>query len=154
MSRGDLSRGFGDLGPGNGLDLPEDPLRDVEPEEFPVGPGESPPYEGDEPGGYQPFDQSPLDFAVGAQSQGADSEGVSSALPETSGEETSEEPEEPEAKEKAGGFLSWLSGLGAALRQTSPYVVMLALSLLALIVGTAILVGELWRYNFEFRPPQ
>jgi|GEM_PF-7058052 len=153
MSRGDPSRGFDDLGPGNGLDLPEDPLREAEPEQFPLGAGESPPFEGEEPAGYQALDQSPLDFAVADQSQGAESEEFRSELPEISGEETPEEPEEPEA-EKGKGFLSWLSGLGAALQQTNPYVVMLALSLLALIVGTAILVGELWRYNFEFRPPQ
>jgi hypothetical protein len=151
MSRGDLSRGFDDLGPGNGLDLPEDPFREAEPDEFPVGPGESPPFDADEPPGYQALEQSPLDFSAGAQSQGPGSEGFSSELAESPGEETSEEPEE---KKKGGGFLSWLSGMGGALRQTSPYVVMLALSLLALVVGTAILVGELWRYNFEFRPPQ
>ncbi len=59
--------------------------------------------------------------------------------------EPSEEDEEQARPKKPGIF--------ARLAQTSPYVVMLFLSLLALIVGTLMLGVELWRYQFEIKPP-
>ncbi|MCS7237599.1 MAG: hypothetical protein NZ899_04935 [Thermoguttaceae bacterium] len=56
-----------------------------------------------------------------------------------------EDTEEEEAPRRPGIF--------ARLAQTSPYVVMLFLSLLALIIGTLMLGVELWRYQFEIKPP-
>ncbi|MFH1266228.1 MAG: hypothetical protein ABIK89_10915 [Planctomycetota bacterium] len=45
-------------------------------------------------------------------------------------------------------------GFLANLKQTSPYVVLLGISLLALLVGILCLLMELNRYGFEFKPTQ
>lgn len=63
----------------------------------------------------------------------------------TSGPAPAEEAAEEEKPRRPGIF--------ARLTQTSPYVVMLLLSLVALIVGTVMLGVELWRYQFEIKPP-
>jgi len=42
----------------------------------------------------------------------------------------------------------------ANLKQTSPYVVLLGISLLALLIGILCLLMELNRYGFEFKPTQ
>ncbi|GEM_PF-6857230 len=70
-------------------------------------------------------------------------ESPAAGLP-TSFEEEEKAEEAPEKEKKPGFF--------ARLMQTSPYVVMLGISLLALVIGCGILVVELWRYGFEFTP--
>jgi hypothetical protein len=60
-------------------------------------------------------------------------------------EEGEEEP--PEEEEKGPGLL-------ARLTQTSPYVVLLGISLVAMIIALFCLWMELRRYNYEWKPPQ
>jgi|YNPMSStandDraft_1061717.scaffolds.fasta_scaffold152570_1 hypothetical protein len=151
MSRGNQKRGFDDFEPRNGLDLPEDPLREGEPEDFGLETGFTPSESVREYEGLSEVEEVPRGFAAEAGSAGGE---TADSAAEASEDSWEDEEGEFEEKKKGGGFAAWFAGLWAALRQTSPYVVMLALSLLALIVATAILVGELWRYNFEFRPPR
>ena len=62
-------------------------------------------------------------------------------------EELPEETEEEEKKEKR-------PGLGSRVRATSPYVVLLGISLLAIVIGILCLFMEFQRYGFQVKPTQ
>lgn len=62
-------------------------------------------------------------------------------------EEEAEEEQEKEKKKKGPGFLE-------RLRSTSPYVVLLGISLLAIIIGILCLLMELGRYGGQIKPTQ
>ncbi len=67
----------------------------------------------------------------------------------SSAAETEERPAKKKKKKKK---KSRGPGLFARLRQTSPYVVLLGISVLAILLAVGILFFELWQYQFEFRP--
>jgi len=116
------------------LDLPG------EPEQEPQLPGDSPEAEFPTADTDQ---QAPAAFEPEGEQAGATAEPTATAPSAT---EPEEEPPAKKAKKRA------KPGLLARLRQTSPYVVLLGITVLALLLGIGVLFCELWRYQFEFRP--
>lgn len=89
------------------------------------------------------------DFELQTESEPEMDQGV----PRTSGDEAPSGPAAAKAKPpKKKKERSQGPSLFARLRQTSPYVVLLGISVLAVLLAVGILFLELWQYQFEFRP--
>jgi len=139
---GDLNLPDGDLGttdaPDETLEF-EAPADGVEPADDLLDPG-------DDSAGLDPGDETALPEQDGDL---VDAEiGETSDLDEGGEEEPlEEEAEEKEKKKKKKG-----PGFLERLRSTSPYVVMLGISLLAIIIGILCLLMELGRYDGQIKP--
>lgn len=135
MSRNEPDNLFDDLKQSGGSDFPEEPA-------FPEESG----LEG--LGDFGSGGEASAEFGESARPEGEAVADYSIKSFEKPSEEAPAAQEEEKEEEEEARPSFW-----ERLTQTSPYVVMLGLSLLALMIGTVILVIELARYNFELKPP-
>ena len=132
----DLGEGLPELPEETGQFDESDVLADLEPTE-----GE--PQPGDETVPTDATDQWPV------SEEGVGEPGLADLAPievDAKPEEPEQEEEEEEKEERP--------GLLARLAKTSPYVVLLGISVLAMLIAVLCLWMELRRYNYEFTPPQ
>jgi uncharacterized membrane protein YdbT with pleckstrin-like domain len=137
MSRNEPDNLFDDLKQPGGSDFPEEPA-------FPEESG----LEG--LGDFGSGGEASAEFGNFGKSAGPEGEAVADYAMKSFEKLSEEAPAAEEVKEEEEEARP---SFWERLTQTSPYVVMLGLSLLALMIGTVILVIELARYNFELKPP-